>query len=327
MSEDNDEQKITYQDFFNIKLNKFYEFVTEVMHDFTFTVHRSIKDEEGKRRIELWRSSKSEESAMVWIEIARNGEDIDRYVSSDVLRTMNEEGLTKLFFFTNSNLDEDTRDILDGKNHYIFTPADIIETLEALDMKRITVKPVKKRKTVKIASGFFQIRNYLKQNPPKGKKVFVNTSTLSDMCDHYVVMTRQILNDVDRVDDINNMSPELKDRFKRVQTKLLPELRKTLFYKFTDRFDYLAQSIYNIQESLIIYIGALVEMESEEELNNCREKIEKELNVLKEIDGKLEEFYKEQMDKAESLSYRLLYTSIGIIVFMAVFFGIMMLKK
>jgi hypothetical protein len=327
MSDDNSEQKITYQDFYNIKLNKFYEYVTEVMHDFTFTVHRSIKEEDAKRRIELWRSSKSEESAMVWIELARGGDEIDRYVSSDVLRTMNEEGLTKLFFFTNATLQDDTKDILDGKNHYIFTPADIIETLEALELKKMTVKPVKKRKTVKIASGFFQIRNYLKQHPPKGKKVFVNTSTLSDMCDHYVVMTRQILNDIDRVDDINNMSQELKDRFKRVQAKLLPEMRKTLFYKFTERFDYLAQSIYNIQEALIIYIGALVEMESEDELNNCREKIEREMAVLKEIDEKLEEFYKEQMDKAENLSYRLLYVSAGIIVFMAAFFIIMMFKK
>jgi len=326
MSEDND-KKITYQDFYNIKLNRFYEFVTEVMHDFTFTVHRSIKEEENKRRIELWRSSKSEESAMVWIEIAKGDEHIDRYVSSDVLRTMNEEGLTKLFFFTNTDLEDDTRDILDGRNHYIFTPADIIETLEALDMKKMVTRPVKKRKTVKIASGYFAIRNYLKQHPPKGKKVFVNTSTLSDMCDHYVVMTRQILNDIDRIDDINNMSQELKDRFKRVQTKLLPELRKTLYYKFTDRFDYLAQCIYNIQESMIIYIGALVEMESEEELNNSRDRIEKELAILKEIDVKLEEFYKEQMSKAENLSYRLLYISIGVIVFMAAFFGIMMLKK
>lgn len=325
MSEDNN--SLNYQDFYNIKLKNFYEYVTDVMHDFTFSVHRTIKEEEGRRRIELWRSSKNDaESAMIWIELVKNDEPIDRYVSTDVLRTMNEEGLTKLFFFTNTDIDDDTRDVLDGKNHYIFTPKDMLETLQALDLKQ-TTKVVKKRKTVKIASGYLIIRNDLKQNPPKGKKVFINTSTISDMAEHYVRMARQVLNDIDRIDDINNISQEMKEKFKRVQSKLLPELRKTLYFQFTDRFEYMATSIYTIIESLIVYIGAIIEMESEDEMHDCRDKIENNVSLLLGTDEKLEAFYSEQMEKAESQSYRLLYVSIAIIVFMLAFYGIMMLKK
>lgn len=326
MSEDS--PTLTYQDFYNIKLKNFYELVTDVMHDFTFSVHRTIREEDAKRRIELWRSSKNEaESAMVWIELVKNDENIDRYVATDVLRTMNEEGLTKLFFFTNTDLDDDTRDVLDGKNHFIFTPNDMLETLQALDMKKSTKPVVKKRKTVKVASGYFVIRNDLKQNPPKGKKVFVNTSTISDMAEHYIHMARQVLNDIDRIDDINDINPDLKDRLKRVQSKLLPELRKSLYFQFTDRFEYMAGSIYTILESLIVYIGAIVEMESEDEMHECRDKIDKNIEMLAQVDKLLEEFYAEQMQKAASLSYRLLYTSVAIIIFMLIFYGIMMMKK
>lgn len=321
------EDKVTYQDFYNIKLKKFYEYVTAVMHDFAFSIHRAIREEDGKRRIELWRSSKNEnESAMVWMELAKNEDALDRYVSTDVLRTMNEEGLTKLFFFTNTDLDPDTRDVLDGKNHYIFTPADIIETIDALDMKKIS-KVVKKRKNVKIASGYLHIRNHLKQHPPHGKKVFIKTSTLSEMADHYNQMVRQVLNDIDRLDDINNLPQETKDRFKRIQAKFLPEVRKTLYFKFTERFDFLGGAIYGALENLVVYIGALIEMEAEEDMHKYREKIEGHLETLKNVDEQLEEFYTEQTGKAEKLSYRLLYISIGIIVFMFAFFLIVKFKS
>lgn len=321
------EDKVTYQDFYNIKLKKFYEYVTMVMHDFVFAVHRTLKEEDGKRRIELWRSSKNDaEAAMVWIELAKNEDPLDRYVSTDVLRTMNEEGLTKLFFFTNADLDPDTRDVLDGKNHYIFTPSDIIETLDALDMKK-TSKVVKKRKKVKIASGFLHIRNHLKQHPPKGKKVFIKTSTLSDMADHYNQMVRQVLNDIDRIDDNNNIPQETKDKFKRIQAKLLPELRKTLFFKFTERFDFMGVAIYGSLESLIVYIGALVEMEAEEDMHVYRDKIEGHLETLKSIDAQVDEFYSEQTFKAEKLSYKLLYISIAVISFMVAFFFIVKFRS
>lgn len=321
------EDKITFQDFYNIKLKKFYEYVTTVMHDFVFAVHRTLKEEDGKRRIELWRSSKNEaEGAMVWIELAKNDDPLDRYVATDVLRTMNEEGLTKLFFFTNADLDPDTRDVLDGKNHYIFTPSDIIETIEALDLKK-TTKTVKKRKHVKISSGYLQLRNHLKQHPPHGKKVFVNTSTLSDMADHYIQMVRQVLNDIDRIDDINEIPAETKEKFKRIQAKLLPELRKTLYFKFTERFDFLGIAIYSALENLVVYIGAVIEMEAEEDMHKYRDKIEIHLETLRGIDAQVEEFYADQTAKAEKLSYRLLYISIVIIVFMAAFFLIVRFKS
>jgi len=321
------ENKMSYQDFYNIKLKQFYEYVTDVMHDFSYATHRNLKEEDARRRAEIWRSSKNENvSALVWMELVKGGAEIDHYIATDVLRTMNDEGMTKLFFFTNADLTPDTKDVLDGKDHFVFTPKDIIETIEALEVKKLS-KNVKKRKNVKVPSGRVIIRNYLKNNPPKGKKVFVNTSTLSDLAENYILLSRETFNEVDRLDDINNLTQETKDRFKRLQTKLLPEVRKTLYFKFTDRFDFISQTIYNIVQNLVMYIGSLIEMESEEQMNKAREVVEKELDVLRGIDEKLEEFYTEQMKKTERLSYDLLYISIAIITFMVIFYLIMQKAK
>lgn len=322
-----EQDNVTYQDFYNIKLRKFYEFVAEVMHDFSYAIHRSLKEDENKRRVEIWRSSKNENmSAIVWMELVKGGQDLDHYVSTDVLRTMNEEGLTKLFFFTNTDIAKDTKEVLDGRDHYIFTPKDIIETVEALELKKMS-KTAKKRKNVKVPSGRIILRNYLKNHPPKGKKVFINTSTLADLAENYIHLAKETFGEVDRLDDINNMTNETKERFKRLQMKLLPELRKTLYYKFTERFDFISQTVYNIVQNLIIYLGALIELESEEQMNKARDNVENELDVLRNIDTKLEEFYEEQMKKTERLSYNLLYVSVAIIAFMTVFYLIMIKAK
>jgi len=314
------DDKMTYQDFYNIKLRKFYEYVTDVMHDFSYAVHRNLKEDENRRRVEIWRSSKNENtSAMVWIETIKAGAELDPYVATDVLRTMNEEGNTKLFFFTNTDISKDVKDVLDGRDHYIFGPKDIIETIDALEVKKMA-KTGKKRKSVKIASGLVVIRNYLKNNPPKGRRVFINTSTLSDLAENYIHLSRETFNEIDRLDDINNLSQETKERFKRMQTKLLPELRKTLYFRFTEQFDYLSDTVFNILQNIIVYIGALIEMESEEQMTKSRDTIEKEIEKLRGIDEQLETFYTEQMKKTEKLSYNLLYMSLATIAFMVVFY-------
>lgn len=319
-----EEDKISYQEFYNIKLSKFYEHVTDVMHDFSYAIHRNLKEEDNRRRVEIWRSSKNENiSALIWLELVKGDALIDNYIATDILRTMNEEGLTKLFFFTNTDLSADTKEVLDGKDHYIFTPKDIIETISALEVKRMS-NSVKKRKTVKVTSGMIVIRNYLKTNPPKGRRVFINTSTLSEMASNYIHLAKETFNEIDRIDDINNLTPETKERFKHLQTKLLPELRKTLYFKFTERFNDLSQTVYNIVQNLIIYIGALIEMESEEQMNKARDGVENDLDVLRGIDEKLETFYLEQMKKTEKLSYNLLYISIGLIAFMVIIYVIML---
>ena len=322
-----EETKMSYQDFYNIKLKKFYEYVTDVMHDFSYAIHRTLREEENRRRVEIWRSSKNENvSALIWIEIVKGGVELDHYIATDVLRTMNDEGMTKLFFFTNTDISFDTKDVLDGKDHYVFTPKDIIETIEALEVKKLS-KSVKKRKNVKVPSGMIAIRNYLKNHPPKGRRVFINTSTLADMADNYIHLARETFNEVDRLDDMNNMSQETKDRFKRLLSKLLPELRKTLYFKFTERFEYLSQTVYNIMQNLVIYISALIEMESEEQMNKARDNVENELDVLRGIEEKLEEFYQVQMKKTVRLSYNLLYVSVAIIAFMTVFYLIILKSK
>ncbi len=87
------ERKARYEQLYNIKLTEFYNFVSEVMGDFNYSLHRTVKDIENKRRIEIWSyQSREDQSAVVWIEVVKPGEILDPYITTDVLRTMNEIG-------------------------------------------------------------------------------------------------------------------------------------------------------------------------------------------------------------------------------------------
>ena len=88
------ERKARYEQLYNIKLTEFYNFVSEVMGDFNYSIHRTVKDIENKRRIEIWAyQSREDQSAVVWIEVVKPGEVLDPYITTDVLRTMNDENV------------------------------------------------------------------------------------------------------------------------------------------------------------------------------------------------------------------------------------------
>jgi len=94
-----------------------------------------------------------EYKVIVWVEIQDPAVELSWQESADILRVMNDENLTKLFLFTNGNLDEDAKDILGDENHFIYTPRNIIEkllSLEEIEEKPeqiIATKKLKKKKT------------------------------------------------------------------------------------------------------------------------------------------------------------------------------------
>lgn len=320
------ESLIKYEDFYNISLKNLYEMVTVILHDFHFAVHRSVMDNQGKRRIELWRSSKDEnDNALIWIEVVASEDELDPYISTDVLRTMNEENTTKLFFFSNGSLDSKAKDTLDGQDHYIFLPTDIMETINALEKKK-KYKHQKKRKAKGVPSGYTVLRNYLKGKQAETGRINVPISKVSAIAEKYVKLAKTTLDEIDLLEDINNITPEIKERFKRIQHDLLPEVLKVSILSFPDKFAEMRGRLFTLLQYLLVYVGAVIEYESEDEMKSSRSRVEEELSYLEKIEESVAEYRGALGDKADKTARKLLYMSIGVIVFFLVFLLLMLLE-
>ncbi|MBQ3034330.1 MAG: hypothetical protein IJD28_08105 [Deferribacterales bacterium] len=303
------ERKSRYEQLYNIKLPELYSFVNEVMHDFSYSLHRTIKDHENRRRIESWAyQSREDQCGLVWIEVVKPGESLDPYLTTDVLRTMNDENVTRLFFFTNGQMAEDEKEILEGANHFVFGTDEIVETLIAIDMKR-SIKVVRKRKKVKVPSALVLIKNFLKANKGVRKEVKLRTSAVSELVGQYVRLTRRILGEIDRVPDINDIPPETRERLKKIQFDLLPELVKTPGYLFTRQFAHLRNSLFTLMEYTIVYIGNVIEYEAEDDLKKNREIIEEILHKLSDIDDQVASYKSDMMFSAEKISLKVIMYS------------------
>ncbi|MCD8491566.1 MAG: hypothetical protein LRY51_06520 [Geovibrio sp.] len=75
---------------------------------------------------------------------------------------------------------------------------------------------------------------------------------------------------------------------------------------------------------LLIYVGAVIEYESEDEMKRSREQVELDLQFLESLEGSVDEYKVSLMERAQKIAWKLLYMSIAVIVFFASFFLIMM---
>jgi len=320
MSEESSNGKITYEALYNISLKNFYEVATEILEDFHFSIHRNIADIPNRRRIEVWRSSKDEnDHAMLWIEVIKPDEKIDPYIGTDVLRSMNDENVVKLFFFTNGDMSHAEKDVLDSGDHYIFGPTEIVETLQALDKKRST-RFVRKRKAVKAPSGFIMIKNHMKAHMPKNNLFMIKTSSIPELVHKYLKHFKQLLSDVDRIEDINNIPPELKERFKYKQNELLPEMNKISSLGVIEHFNFVKDQLLTSIQYLIIYIGALIEFESEDEMKKARNIVEENVRELVKIDELVNDYTKKQVRRSEFMALKIIAISVFVIAFFIIFF-------
>jgi hypothetical protein len=311
------ERQLKYDQFYNIKLAEFYRFATDIMGDFGYSLYRTVKEVETRRRVEVWTHSASndEQKAIVWLEIVKPGDVIDPYLTTDVLRAMNDENLTRLFFFTNTAMEDEDRDVLEGSNHFIFSTEEIVETLLAMESKK-TIKTIKKRKTVKTPSAMVLIKNFFKNTEIKKKQIRLKTSATPDLVSQYTRLVRKILGDIDRVSDINDVPPELRERLKKVQFDLLPEMARTPNYIFPRQFADIRNMLFNLMQVTIIYIGNFIEYESEDDLKNNREIIEELMTKLEAIDDEVLDYKADMMFQAEKNAIKIILTS-GAVMFVA----------
>lgn len=318
-------ENLKYEDFYSISLKNFYEIITEILRDFHYSVHRGVLEDQGHRRIEIWRSSKDEnDNTLVWIEVIVEGNEVDPYISTDVLRTMNEENVSKLFFFTNGSLEQKEKEVLDGKDHYVFSPTDIIETINALEKKK-KLKHQKKRRPKGVPSGYTLLKNFLKGKQIEKASISVPTSKITTIADKYIMLARNVLDEIDKLEDINNIVPEVREKFKKKQQELLPEIVKVSIFSFGDKFPEIKPRLFSLLQYLLVYIGAVIEYESEEEMQKSRAQVESDLAFLGSLEEEVSSFKEKMMTKAQKAAWHLLYISIGIIVFFSIFFIFMML--
>ncbi|MDR0454448.1 MAG: hypothetical protein LBH05_06530 [Deferribacteraceae bacterium] len=310
------ERQSKYEELYNIKLSEFYHFVTDVMADFGYSLYRNVKEIDNRRRVESWvHSSKDEQKAIVWIEVVKPNDKLDPFLTTDVLRAMNDENIVRLFFFTNGNIEAEDRDVLEGNNHFIFATEEIVETLIAIDAKR-SVKVIKKRKTVKLPSATVLIKNFFKNHEIKKKEIRLKTSATPELLVQYTRLVRRILNEVDKVNDINDIPVETKEKLKKIQFDLLPELVKTPSYVFPKQFAYLNNVLFNLIHIAIIYIGNFTDYESEDDLKQNREILEDLLTKIDSVDDRVLAFKADMMFQAEKTSVKIILTS-GLITFIS----------
>ncbi len=311
------ERKNRYEALYNIKLSELYQFVTEVMIDFGYSLYRTVKEVEGRRRAETWvYNNKEDQKAIVWIEVLKPNESLDPFLTTDVLRAMNEENITRLFFFTNGLMSEEDRDVLEGSNHFIFTTEEIVETLVAIDSKR-AVRVVRKRRAVKVPSAMVHIKNFFKKHEIRRKHILLKTSAIPELIAQYSRLVRRILEEVDGVKDINDIPPDIREKLKKIQFELLPELAKTPSYVFPKQFTVLKNTLFSLMQVTIIYLGNFVEYESEDDLKRNRETIEEILAYLDRMDDQLLAFKSDMMFQAEKNSVKVILTS-GVIAFISI---------
>jgi hypothetical protein len=315
---------IEFENFFNIRIQEFYPYVTEILQeDFGYQFHNSIIDIDDRKRVEIWRAKKQElDGALVWIELVKDGEDVPIVVGTDILRTMNEYSLEKLFFFTNGMVNDDVLDIIKGENHIIFTPEDIIEAVSLISSKNTEdTEPKPVRKNVKVPSGFILLRNYLNDNKSSKTKIHISIGKIQDIVNDILSQLKDILNFIENIEDLDNLNEEEQKRIKKLQFGLLPELIKTSSFIFNDKFMYVRDELFNSIKECIIFLGAIVEMESMEIIKKHKQQMLDSISVLENVGNELEKYKQELHVKANNYSLNLFVFSL-IIIIVTVIIGI-----
>lgn len=307
-------ETLNFEKFYNIPISDFYEYAASIMDDFNFIFHKNIKELPEKRRIELWISKRSEsDKALVWIEITNSGSDISKEVPIEVLRIMNEENLTKLFFFTNGGVNEDELDILDGKNHFIFTPSEIIETVEIIKAKSEKKDTKIKRKKVKIPSGFILMKNYLESHKSEIKNVYAKLEHIPVYSAKTLKKIEHILKSLENITDINSISAEDRDKIKKLQYSLLPELIKVSSLQLPPEISQIKETLFDTLKNCILYLGALAEYEAEEDVLKYKEDLFENIEEIKNTHKLIEDYKNAQIKNTYGISVKLAIVSVILI--------------
>ncbi|BAI79921.1 conserved hypothetical protein [Deferribacter desulfuricans SSM1] len=301
------------KDLYNISIANFYDYVAEIMDDFNYSFHRALKEVPNKTRCEIWKHKGSDDEALIWVEVVQDGGDVDSEVPVEVLRVMNENNLTTLFFFTNGHLNDEDKQIIDEEGYFIFTTDEIIETLIAIDKKKEPKKKVV-RKKVKTPSGFILIRNYLRNREVPKEKNVIRINLIKSVVERYSSFYEPVKSIVDKIENFDDIPDDIRETLKKEQFKLLPNLLVVSTYTFLDRFQYLKVDLFNFVKLLIMYIGAIIEYEPMEDVEKYKSEIEKLLEKFNNIDKEIEEYKKDYIEENKKLTKNLIVSSVVIIL-------------
>jgi hypothetical protein len=293
------------------------------MKSLNYVFHRRIKDT-STRRAEIWKLFDSDEyKILVWIELQDPSVELSWQEAADILRLMNDENLTRLFLFTNGNLDEDARDILEDENHFIYTPRYIIEKIlsiremeekaEELEEKKKEVeerpeeKPaetyeeipeieevepelkVRKRQKFDKPCGHAIIVEYFKTKEEPRKKTKITFEELKTIVSYIIDNYKETQNLIDSL-DIDNITKEQEELLDKYVKKFLPALYKISLIAVDKEFRFVLEELARLLKNIIYYISAITEYEVVENIDIYKKEIEDALNKLSSFDEKIYEY-------------------------------------
>jgi hypothetical protein len=286
-----DIRKLTYRDFYNISIDELYVYCVTIMKSLNYVFYRRIKDT-ATRRGEIWKLFDSDEyKVMVWIEIQDPAIELSWQESADILRVMNDENVTKLFLFTNGNLDEDAKDILGDENHFVFTPRNIIEKL--LSLEDIEEKPVEiagkklKRKKPPRPYGHALLIEYFRGKEKSIKKTKISLEELKVIVSYIVDNYREVDTLIESIKDIDNVKKEEKEFLDKSRKKFLPSLYKLTLIRVEPEFNYILEELSKLIKNIIYYITAIIDYEVLENIELYKKEIASSLAILNNLDDNI----------------------------------------
>lgn len=319
-----DIRKLTYRDFYNISIDEFYVYVVTIMKSLNYVFYRRIKDT-TTRRAEVWKLFDSDEyKVIVWVEIQDPAVELSWQESADILRVMNDENLTKLFLFTNGNLDEDAKDILGDENHFIYTPRNIIEkllSLEEIEEKPEQIIATKKLKRKKPARpyGHALIIEYFKGKEKSIKKTKILLEELKTIISYIVDNYREVETYIASIEDIDNIKKEEKNFLDRSRKKFLPSLYKITLIRVEPEFNYILEELARLIKNIIYYISAIIDYEDLENIELYKNEIDSALTVLNKFDDNVYKYMQTHVTLMSKNFERLIKYSFILMVIIIIF--------
>jgi hypothetical protein len=283
-----DIRKLTYRDFYYISLDEFYSYVVTILKSLNYIFYRRIKDT-TTRRAEIWKLFDSDEyKIMVWIEIQDPSIELSWQEAADILRLMNDENLTKLFLFTNGNLDEDAKDILEDENHFIFTPRNIIEkllSLEETEEKPLEIiKPKLKRRKPERPYGQALLIEYFKKKEKKFEKTRISIEELKTIISYILDNYKDVNELIESIEDLDKIKKEEKDLLDKSRRKFLPAFYNITLIKVEPELNYVLEELARLIKNIIFYISAIIDYEVIENIEFYKKEIEDSLIKLSTFD-------------------------------------------
>ena len=322
-----DIRKLTYSDFYYIPIEEFYTYCSIILKQLNYIFFRRIIETSSKRT-EVWQLGNAKDNkALVYLEMLAPGEELGWDKAAAILKLMNEEEITILYLFTNGALDNDAKEIIEDDSRFIYTPRVIIERLLNLenqdgDKNTETEKSKRRlRKKNKFPSGKVLLSDYFKSNKPAYKNIDISIDEMVDIVNQYLKKSEEVLSYIDHIKNIDYLSKKEKASLIDQQYSFLPAIPKIISLSFNKNLNNIKTSLLSLVKNIIMYIGAIANYEPIEDINNFRENILKENDLLSSTGDIVYKLMEENIGKSSShFEKMLIYGFIIAFIFIIIIF-------